>query len=387
LRGSAWKPRQKFSNSPAQKLCELALVVCTQDYEQSLIQRYPDPSDFLPNPVAAQIFVYAQMNSALRCVQGEAFVASKKNLNPKPPSRVAEMRSELARKIAAHIDIEGDLTTAIPGLKLYRRTSPTECSSATYTPMLVIFVQGQKRVNLGKKTYLCDESKFLLTSVDLPVLSQVIAATPQKPILSLLLHLEMPVVREILSQEEFPLTNESSDTSGMAVGTTSVELLSACSRLIDLLDTPNDIPFLSSLIQREIIYRLLRGPQGRHLRAIATLGEQSHRTAKAIAWLRTNYARPLRVEELASIASMGVSTLHHHFRSLTDMSPLQYQKQLRLHVARERMLIAGLDAATAAFEVGYESPSQFNREYSRFFGQPPMRDIKSLRASSAISIT
>jgi AraC-like DNA-binding protein len=131
------------------------------------------------------------------------------------------------------------------------------------------------------------------------------------------------------------------------------------------------------LIQREIVYRLLRSPQGKHLRAIATLGEQSHRTAKAVEWLRMNYAKPLRVEELASMARMGVSTLHHQFRSLTAMSPLQYQKQLRLHVARERMLHAGLDAASAAFEVGYESASQFNREYSRFFGQPPMRDIKA----------
>src|SRR5271169_2180494 len=165
----------------------------------------------------------------------------------------------------------------------------------------------------------------------------------------------------------------------MAVGVTSVELLGACIRLVDLLGTPHDIPFLSSLIQREIIYRLLRSPQGRHLRAIATLGEQSHRTAKAVEWLRANYSKPLRVEELAGRARMGVSTLHHQFRSLTAMSPLQYQKQLRLHVARERMLNEGLDAASAAFAVGYESASQFNREYSRFFGPPPTRDIKTRR--------
>jgi len=127
------------------------------------------------------------------------------------------------------------------------------------------------------------------------------------------------------------------------------------------------------------VYRLLRGPQGERLRAIATLGDQSHRTSKAIAWLRANFAKPLRVEELAAVARMGISTLHHHFRALTAMSPLQYQKQLRLVAARERMLINGLDAATAAFEVGYESASQFNREYKRFFGQPPMRDIQARR--------
>jgi AraC-like DNA-binding protein len=137
------------------------------------------------------------------------------------------------------------------------------------------------------------------------------------------------------------------------------------------------------LIQREIIYRILRSAEGARLRAIATLGEQSHRTAKAIAWIGAHYAKPLRVEDLAEIAGMGVSTLHHHFRVLTAMSPLQYQKQLRLQAARGRMLVDGLDAASAAFEVGYESASQFNREYSRFFGQPPMRDIRTLRSPSA----
>src|SRR5580658_10372553 len=295
---------------------------------------------------------------------------------------VIEMREGLARKIASRAIAEGDSLTAIPGLRLYRRSVPTACASAAYEPSLVVFVQGQKRINVGKTTYICDGSNFLLTSVDLPVVSQVIAATEKKPILGLLLKLEMPAVREILSQQEFHLREESADARAMAVGVTSIELLDACGRLVDILDAPQDIPFLGGLIQREIIYRLLRSPQGKHLRAIATLGEQSHRTAKAVEWLRMNYAKPLRVEELAAMARMGVSTLHHQFRSLTAMSPLQYQKQLRLHVARERMLNEGLDAASAAFEVGYESASQFNREYSRFFGLPPMRDIKARRIGS-----
>ncbi|MDE3186792.1 MAG: AraC family transcriptional regulator [Acidobacteriota bacterium] len=294
------------------------------------------------------------------------------------------MRIELARRIAAHARAEGDTFTEVPGLMLYRRSAPTACASATYEPGLVVFVQGQKRINLGGSTYLCDESNFLLTSVDLPVVSQVIRATEKEPILALLLKLEMPVVREILSQDEFHVAEESTGPRGMTIGTTSAELLGACIRLLDLIDAPRDIPFLSNLIQREVIYRLLCSPQGKHLRAIATLGEQSHRTAKVIEWLRVNYAKPLRVEELAAIARMGVSTLHHQFRSLTAMSPLQYQKQLRLHVARERMLNEGLDAASAAFEVGYESASQFNREYSRFFGQPPMRDVKARRYASAV---
>jgi AraC-like DNA-binding protein len=307
------------------------------------------------------------------------------NTSSKQPPQAVILRTELARKIAVHATAEGNTFTEIPGLKVYRRSEPTACVSAAYQPSLIVFLQGQKRINLGKTTYLCDGSNFLLTSIDLPVVSQVVTATPKEPILGLILSLEMPAVREILSQQEFPLREESAEARGMAVGTTSVELLDACSRLINLLDTPQDIPFLSNLIQREIIYRLLHSPQGKHLRAIATLGEQSHRTAKAVEWLRLNYAKPLRVEELATMARMGVSTLHHQFRSLTAMSPLQYQKQLRLHVARERMLNEGLDAASAAFDVGYESASQFNREYSRFFGQPPMRDIKARLLASPIA--
>jgi len=193
----------------------------------------------------------------------------------------------------------------------------------------------------------------------------------------------MPVIRELLSREEIQVVEAPTDSPAMATGEATVEFLSACCRLMDLLDTPRDIPFLSGLIQREIIYRILRGPEGARLRAIATLGDQSNRTAKAIAWVRSNYATPLRVEDLAEVAGMGVSTLHHHFRALTAMSPLQYQKQLRLQAARGRMLIDGLDAASAAFEVGYESASQFNREYSRLFGQPPMRDIRTLRSPGA----
>jgi AraC-like DNA-binding protein len=213
--------------------------------------------------------------------------------------------------------------------------------------------------------------------------SQILEASVEAPCLALSLKLEMPVIRELLSREEVQVGEAPPDSPAMATGEATPEILSACCRLVDLLDTPRDMLYLSGLIQREIVYRILQGPEGARLRAIATQGEQSHRTAKAIAWIRTNYAKPLRVEHLADIAGMGVSTLHHHFRSLTAMSPLQYQKQIRLQAARGRMLVDGLDAASAAFEVGYESASQFNREYSRFFGQPPMRDIRTLRAPGA----
>lgn len=318
-------------------------------------------------------------------MSGNKIARQKDDPRLKDDPGLIEARAALARKIVSHFAGEGALETIVPGLGLYRQSTPTACSSAAYEPRLVVFVQGQKRIDVGAATYLCDASNFLITTVDLPVLSQVVAATREKPMLGLLLRLEMPLVRRILGEEEFLWPEDAAEARGMAVGTTAPEMLDACARLVDLLDAPQDISFLGGLIVREIVYRLLRSPQGKHLRAIATLGEQSQRTAKAVGWLRTNYAKPLRVEELAEMAQMGVSTLHHHFRTLTAMSPIQYQKQLRLHVARERMVSDGLDAASAAFEVGYESASQFNREYSRYFGQPPMRDVKSRRTRPSLA--
>ncbi|MGD0307809.1 MAG: AraC family transcriptional regulator [Acidobacteriota bacterium] len=306
----------------------------------------------------------------------------KENKSPLP-GRARELLSELARKIAAHMGSAENRATQIPGLTLHRRTAPTAPCSATYEPGITVIAQGRKRVDLGRTTFTYGESRYLLTSLDLPVVSQITEASEEVPCLAMSLRLEMPVIRELLSREEIQVAEAPSESPAMATGGVTVEFLSACCRLMDLLDTPQDIPFLSGLVQREIIYRILRGPEGARLRAIATLGDQSHRTAKAIAWIRANYAKPLRVEDLAQIAGMGLSTLYNHFRTLTAMSPLQYQKQLRLQAARGRMLIDGLDAASAAFEVGYESASQFNREYSRLFGQPPMRDIRTLRSPGA----
>ncbi len=294
-----------------------------------------------------------------------------------------ELRAALARKIASFVGLAEKRATDIPGLSLYRKTSRTAPCSMTYDPSVTVIAQGRKRADLGRTSFFYDASRFLLTSVDLPVVSRVVEASEALPCLALSLKLEMPMIRELLSREEIQVAEAPAGSPAMATGEVTVEFLSACLRLVDLLEAPQDIPFLSSLIQREIIYRVLRSAPGARLRAIATLGEQSQRTAKAIAWIRTNYSKPLRVEDLADLAGMGVSTLHHHFRTLTAMSPLQYQKQVRLQAARGRMLVDGLDAASAAFEVGYESPSQFNREYSRFFGQPPMRDVRALRSPSA----
>jgi AraC-like DNA-binding protein len=296
------------------------------------------------------------------------------------------MRTELARKIAAHIQVEGDQVTSIPGLILFRRTHLTSCYSATYEPSLIVYGQGQKHVNVGGTIYVCDESTFQLTSVDMPVISQVTQASPEKPVLALILKLEMSAVREIVSQDEFFSPDVCAGTRGMAIDKTTPELLSSCMRLLDLLNTPRDIPFLGGMMQREIVYRVLRSSLGKYLRAIATLGDQSNRTARAVVWLKENFARPLRVEDLASVAKMSVSTFHQHFRTLTQMSPLQYQKRMRLHIARVRMMTEGLDAASAAYEVEYESASQFNREYRRLFGQPPMRDIKTRQVVEAGSV-
>jgi transcriptional regulator GlxA family with amidase domain len=198
--------------------------------------------------------------------------------------------------------------------------------------------------------------------------------------LAVSLTLDITIVREFLSRDEFHMFNGPAAKPAMATVPITAEFLSAWCRLLALLSSPQDIPFLSGFIEREIMYRILRGPEGARLRAIATLGDQSHRTAKAIGWIRANYARPLRVQELADVAGMAVTTLHHHFRALTAMSPLQYQKQIRLQAARARMLADDVDAASVAFEVGYESASQFNREYSRLFGQPPVRDVRKLRS-------
>ena len=301
-------------------------------------------------------------------------------------SAFEEARQRLAQKLAQHALNVGENATAVAGLLLFRRTSPTPCYCGAYEPSFNLFAQGRKRIKLGENTYDCDGASYLISSIDVPVESQIVEASEDAPLLSLLLRLDMSVVREVLMHEELLESASEPNASGLAMGRSSIELLEVCFRLIDLLSRPQDIPFMSGLIQREIIYRLLCSPQGQRLRSIATSGDLSNRTARAITWLKENYNKPLHMDELASIARVGVSTLHRQFRALTSMSPLQYQKTLRLHAARKRMLLGGVDATSAAYEVGYESVSQFNREYSRLFGQPPMRDVKMLRDNKVVDI-
>lgn len=297
--------------------------------------------------------------------------------------RVPELQAELASKVAHLIGSSEKMATAIPRVTLARRTATTATCPVTYEPSVIVIPQGRKQVQVGCDFLTYDPARYLLTAVDLPTVTRVVEASKEAPCLAIELRLDLSIVREFLSREEFPTLEASPDGPAMTTGSVTEQFLGAWFRLLDLLVTPEDIPFLSGFIEREIIYRILRGKEGARLRAIATSGDQSHRTAKAIAWIKANYARPLRVEDLAEVAGMAVSTLHHHFRSLTAMGPLQYQKQIRLQAARARMLADDVDAATVAFEVGYESASQFNREYSRLFGQPPIRDMRTLRSLSS----
>ncbi len=292
-----------------------------------------------------------------------------------------QLKREFATRIARLIGSSEKQQTAIPRLALHQRTRPTPACHVTYEPSVIMVAQGRKEVQIGAGTLIYDSSRYLLTSIDLPTVARVAEASEAQPCLAVSLKLDISIVREFLSREEFHIAEPAPDSPAMSTGPVTAELLNAWRRMLDLLSNPDDIPFLSGLIEREIVYRILRGPEGARLQAIATLGDQSHRTAKAIAWIRTNFAKPLRVEDLAEIAGMAVSTLHHHFRALTAISPLQYQKQIRLQAARAKMLADDVDAATVAFEVGYESASQFNREYSRLFGEPPLRDVRKRRSS------
>ena len=249
----------------------------------------------------------------------------------------------------------------------------------------MFFAQGEKRISIRGIDYVCGPGSFLVASVELPIRSQITKASEGAPQLAMRFLLDMQSVREIASREDLPEVQRSSERRGLALGNTTGGLWSAALRLLELLEMPEDIPFLKPLLERELIYRILQTPQGERLRQIVTAGNLSQRTSKAIAWLTANYSKLLRMEQLAEIAHMGVSTLHHQFRALTGMSPLQFQKQVRLRIARERMVKDGLDATSAAYDVGYESVSQFNREYSRFFGQPTIRDVKALRASNVLT--
>ena len=274
-------------------------------------------------------------------------------------------------------------SSEIPALYFFRADEPTEPFSAVYEPCMCMVVQGAKRVLLGNEPYEYNSRQYLIASVDLPTFVQVTDASKEKPLLGLKLTFDMQQVSRMLIDSSFPHHRAQKSDHGMATSEITLPLLSAFQRLIDLLDEEQDIQMLAPIIQQEIMYLLLVGEQGARLRQIAAAGSQSQQVARSIEWLKNNFTQQFRIDDLASQAHMSTSSFHNHFRSITAQSPLQYQKHLRLHEARRLMLAESLDAANAAFQVGYESPSQFSREYNRMFGAPPLRDITKLRMMTA----
>jgi AraC-like DNA-binding protein len=280
--------------------------------------------------------------------------------------------------IERHTPPDGICDTAVPGLLLARQPKPTDPIALVVDPSVCIVAQGAKEVYLAGEVYRYDPAHSLLVSVDLPISARVVEATRARPCLAVRLSLDLAVVGDLLADcPDAALSNP--PARGLDVRPVEPQLLDAVGRLVALLDAPRDIATLAPLVVREVTYRVLAGPQGARLRQIAAAGAPGQRIARAVRWLKDHFADPLRVESLARQARMSLSGFHQHFKTVTSLSPLQYQKWLRLHEARRLMLGGGLDAAEAAFRVGYESPSQFSREYHRMFGAPPRQDVIALR--------
>jgi AraC-like DNA-binding protein len=268
--------------------------------------------------------------------------------------------------------------TQIKGFWIAHRNTPNVTERCLVKPVVIVAVQGKKRFLIGKKPCDYNAGQTVVLGMDIPADSCVLEASPKKPYLSMLLDLDASIITQILAE----LPNENTDKPNLlavACSETDPAVLEAFTRLSELLDKPEHIQYLSPLIIREIHYRLLTGPLGKHIRAIYTLGTQSNQITRAIAWLEKNYKAPLKVEKLADHVKMAVSTFHRNFKLIISLSPLQFQKKLRLLEAQRLMLTEGMDAVTASYEVGYESPTQFNREYKRMFGNSPAKDIKNIQ--------
>jgi AraC-like DNA-binding protein len=271
-------------------------------------------------------------------------------------------------------EVEGSVKTPIAGLTLHRIMRPGGPKPAIQMPALSLIAQGSKRLLVGGEEYEYDPLHYMVTSVDLPAVGKVTVASATQPYLGLRLDLDVEAIVELIQDENLPPVAHAEASRGLFVNRLSTTMLDAVLRLLHLVETPDDIPILAPMVKREILYRLLRNGQGARLRQMALQDSQTQRVAKAIRLLRENFARSIRVESIAKDVHMSVSSLHHQFKAVTAMSPLQYQKQLRLQEARRLMLFGDVDVAIAANRVGYESASQFSREYSRFFGAPPLRD-------------
>ena len=285
---------------------------------------------------------------------------------------------DIAATIARHAPCNGDFTTPIEGLTLHRQSKPTEKLFHAARPSVAIIAQGSKHVTLGSDTFHYSRMQYLLTSVDLPVQVRVVEASEEAPHLCVVLGIDIADVAALVDAGQGPGAIPA--TRGISVSDVSPDLLGAMTRMLRLLDQPADMAVLAPLIRRELTFRLLNGPVGARLRHMALASSQSHQVGQAIDWIKHNYAAPLRIEQLAGMANMSMSSLHHHFKAITAMTPMQYQKLLRLQEARRLMLVEKIDAGTAGYRVGYASESQFSREYSRQFGNAPMRDVGQVRA-------
>lgn len=290
-----------------------------------------------------------------------------------------ESLNSLGTLIARHCP-DGRRDTAIPRVALVNSPRVSTPVPMVYEPRLSLVAQGAKRVELGERSLEYDAGRFLLVSIDVPVCSAVSQASAEKPFLAFSLKLDPATLAGMLL--EFPPpTKPQPPEAGLSTHPLTAELIAPVVRLLSLLDTPSDIAALAPLIEREILYRLIRGAQGERLRQIAQANSRLNQIGRAIAWIRDHYAQPLRIDALAAIAAMSPSSLHRHFKAVTALSPLQYQKRIRLLEARRLLLARQSDAASISFAVGYESPSQFSREYHRLFGAPPIQDQNRMLAA------
>lgn len=290
--------------------------------------------------------------------------------------------TKLADILARHARGDGMHDTPIPGLRLVRSDIPTMPMPVVYEPTLCLVAQGRKRVMLGTTAYVYSPARYLLASVDLPVTGSVIDASEAVPYLCLVLDLDMTELSDLVLRHPSPGMDDDAPSAGLALHDTTPELLDAAARLAALLDKPSDIEALAPLVVREILYRLLTDPGSGMVRQMATADSRLNQIARAIAWLREHYSETCRIDEIADMAGMSRSTFHAHFKAVTSMSPLKFRSQLRLQQARRLMVAEAMDAAGAGYRVGYESPSQFSRDYARMFGMPPAKDAGRLRRTA-----
>ncbi len=283
--------------------------------------------------------------------------------------------------VTQYTDSKGNGThqTAISQLEFMRESSASTAMCGIFEPILGIVVQGKKEVLLGEEAYQYGAAQYLVVSVDLPISRFLVEATTDEPFLGFKLSLDPAQLCDIITQIRLGTDKKENSVRGLFVNDADAPLIDCAIRLTRLLSTPQDIPFLAPMIIREIYYRLLMGEQSEAVRQIATSGSNMQRVAEVIKRIKADFTRSLRVEDLALAANMSPASFHRHFKEVTSMSPLQYQKQLRLLEARRLMLAENADATNAAYQVGYESPSHFSREYSRMFGAPPIKDIERLR--------